>query len=218
MAGLTAVCGALIDRNDLPESLGKLAEELAAAVPPLPVEETDSGPILAPCEIKIAPTPHNDENPELYAVFPFDLYGLGKPDLELARETYRRRRCRLSGGWSQDPVDAALLGLTEEAVRHLIRQTGEDAKDARALFPAFWGPNADETPDQDHGGMTSLCLIRMLLQPHGKPDGQKRDPDYTAFPAWPEKWDVRFRLPLDRDVCVCGEQVSGNRTVRTEPF
>ena len=211
VAGLRAVCGSLLARDGLPESLAELAKSLDPAIPPLPVEETESGPVLAPCEIKIDRVPHNDENPELYAVFPYGLYGLGMPDLDLARETYRRRLKRLPGGWNQDPVDAALLGLTEEAAEHLIRQTGPDAKDERALFPAFWGPNSDETPDQDHGGMTSLCLILMLLQP-------KEDHGYIAFPSWPEKWDVRFRLPLDRSLCVCGEQISGKRTVRTEPF
>ena len=212
VAGLTAVCENLLHRDDLPESLAALAKSLAPAVPPLPLEETESGTVLAPCEIKIVTVPHNSENPELYAVFPFDLFGLAKPGLEIARETYRRRANRLDGGWSQDPLDAALLGLTGEAAAHLIRQTGPGAMDERALFPAFWGPNFDETPDQDHGGMTALCLIRMLLQPRS---GDKR---FEAFPAWQEEWDVRFRLPLDHTLCVCGEQNEGRRTVRTEPF
>ena len=30
---------------------------------------------------------HNSENPELYAIYPYRLYGLGKPDLDLARHT-----------------------------------------------------------------------------------------------------------------------------------
>jgi len=33
----------------------------------------------------------NTENPELYAAFPYHLYGVGKPDLELARHTYAAR-------------------------------------------------------------------------------------------------------------------------------
>lgn len=211
-AGLTAVCENLLNRDDLPESLAALAKDLAPAVPPLPLTDTENGPVLAPCEIKIVKVPHNSENPELYAVFPFDLFGPGRPGLEIARETYRQRANRLDGGWSQDPLDAALLGLTDEAAAHLIRQTGPAAVDERALFPAFWGPNFDETPDQDHGCMTALSLIRMLLQPRS---GDER---FAAFPAWPEKWDVRFRLPLDHTLCVSGQQTKGCRTVRTEPF
>ena len=30
--------------------------------------------------------PKNSENPELYAVFPFKLYGLGRPDLDAAAQ------------------------------------------------------------------------------------------------------------------------------------
>ena len=156
--------------------------------------------------MKLDGRPRNSENPELYSVFPFGLYGLGKPDLDIARRTCARRRCRLDGGWNQDPVDAALLGMTEEAAAHLCRQTR--MKDERALFPAFWGPNFDEAPDQDHGGMTLLCMIYMLLQTDGT--------GYTAFPAWPEKWDVRFRLPVGRGTVVCGEQAGGVRRVWEE--
>ena len=40
--------------------------------------------------------------------------------------------------------------------------------------------------------------------------------DYIAFPAWPEKWDVRFRLPVNGSLYICGEQIDGRRTVREE--
>ncbi len=206
VAGLKAVCEALAKLPELPESLKKLVNVLLPAIPELPTETADDGTILAPCELKIDTVTRNVENPELYAVFPFERYGLGKDGLDIARRTYDHRRFRHNGGWSQDPVDAALLGLTDEAVRHLVRQTG--MKDVRALFPAFWGPNFDETPDQDHGGMTCLCLIFMLLQASGG--------SYTAFPAWPENWNVRFRLPVNRDVCICGEQIDGQRRITEE--
>ena len=206
IAGLQVVCGKLSTMSDIPESLKLLVNALIPVIPELPVEETEDGTILAPCEIKISTMAKNVENTELYAVFPFELYGLGRKDLEMARLTYHKRTYRHPGGWSQDPVDAALLGLDEEAMKHLIRQSG--MTDERALFPAFWGPNFDETPDQDHGGMTSLCLIFLLLQ-----TGEN---DYTAFPAWPKQWDVRFRLPVNRNLYICGEQINGQRTVREE--
>ncbi len=206
IAGLQAVCAALNAMEDIPDSLRRLVEEMLPSIPDLPTEEAEGRRFLAPCEIKIDRAARNVENPELYAVFPFRLYGLEREGLDIARQTYERRLFRHAGGWSQDPVDAALLGLTDEAAAHLVRQTG--MKDGRALFPAFWGPNFDETPDQDHGGMTLLCLINMLLQTDGK--------DYTAFPAWPEKWDVRFRLPLNHGSVVIGEKIGDRRSVRTE--
>ena len=57
----------------------------------------------------------NSENPELYAVFPYRLFGVGKPDLEVARETYARRLHKATGCWRQDAIQAALLGLTDDA-------------------------------------------------------------------------------------------------------
>ena len=206
IAGLLAVCKTLSVMPDIPASLKALVEDMITAIPQIPLEASDEGEILAPCEIKILPTAKNSENPELYAVFPFEIFGLGKEGLDIARRTYDKRAYRHLGGWSQDPVDAALLGLTEEAEAHLIRQSA--MTDERALFPAFWGPNFDDTPDQDHGGMTALALILMLLQT--SKDG------YTAFPAWPEKWNVRFRLPWKKNSFICGEQISGIRTVREE--
>ncbi|MBO5415577.1 MAG: hypothetical protein J6A83_02975 [Clostridia bacterium] len=206
VAGLRAVCEKLNTMSDIPPTLMSLVDSVLPAIPELPVENTDDGIILAPCEIKIFPRAQNVENCALYAVFPYELYGLGKDGLDIARRTYDKRPYRHNGGWSQDPVDAALLGLESETVEHLIRQSG--MTDKRALFPAFWGPNFDETPDQDHGGMTSLCLRLALLQT----DGDK----YEPFPVWPEKWDAEFRLPLKHGVCVCGKQVGGQRTVWEE--
>lgn len=206
VAGLKAVCGKLAAMSDIPQELKALVDAILPVIPDLPLEITEDGTVLAPCEIKILKKSKNVENPELYSIFPFELYGIEKDDLETARLTYQKRIFRHKGGWSQDPVDAALLGLETEAMTHLIRQSG--MTDARALFPAFWGPNFDETPDQDHGGMTSLCLMFMLLQTNQS--------NYTAFPAWPRKWDVHFRLPLNHDIYICGEQINGHRSVREE--
>jgi hypothetical protein len=53
-------------------------------------------------------------------------------------------------------------------------------------FPAFWGPNYDWSPDQDHGNVAMIALQRMLLQ---------YDNDtITMLPAWPSGWNVRFRV------------------------
>ena len=57
----------------------------------------------------------NVENPELYAVFPFRRYGVGFPDLDLARTTFAARAFKSSTCWGQDGEDAALLGLADDA-------------------------------------------------------------------------------------------------------
>ena len=206
VAGLKAVCG-LLNEMDLPETLRKLVDTMQTAIPDLPIEGADGKTVLAPCGMKIDAKPRNRENPELYSVFPFELYGVGKPDLEMARRTYDKRLYRDGFGWSQDAIDAALLGLVDDAVAHLVHRSA--MTDARALFPGFWGPNYDETPDQDHGSVIALSLIFMLLQTNAD--------TYTVFPAWPETWDVRFLLPLDRNYQIYGEQIKGKRKVVKQP-
>jgi hypothetical protein len=59
-------------------------------------------------------------------------------------------------------------------------------KDSGSRFPAFWGPNYDWIPDQDHGCVTMTALQRMVLQTEGK--------KILIFPAWPKEWDVEFKL------------------------
>ena len=63
---------------------------------------------------------------------------------------------------------------------------GAMAADPGSRFPAFWGPNFDWVPDQDHGGVLMIALQRMVMQAEpGRID---------LLPAWPKGWDVEFRL------------------------
>ncbi|MEI6562457.1 MAG: hypothetical protein WCO68_10305 [Verrucomicrobiota bacterium] len=59
---------------------------------------------------------HNSENPELYAIHPFRLFGVGKPELELARTAFKMGKFTKGAGcWSQNAVQAAMLGWPDEA-------------------------------------------------------------------------------------------------------
>ena len=198
VAGLTAVCRYLADMPDVPGELRSFAEKMSDIIPPVPSD----GEKLLPCAAKIENVTRNSENPELYPVFPFDLYGLGKPDIKLALNAYDSRVFRHDGGWSQDPIDAALLGLVDETKRHMVRECS--MKDKDALFPAMWGPNFDETPDQDHGSVICITAASMLVQ------GE------TVFPCWPKEWDVEFRLPDGLGGYVTGRQHDGEREYSVE--
>jgi hypothetical protein len=128
----------------------------------------------------------NIENPELYTIFPYRLFTLEKPDLELARRTFNTRIEKRVGCWYQDAIQAALLGLGKEAAG-MVAQTFL-TKHADSRFPAFWGPNNDWVPDMDHGGGGMSALQYMLL--HAEKDGA------TLLPAWPADWEVDFKLHL----------------------
>ncbi|MEW6235238.1 MAG: DUF5703 domain-containing protein [Candidatus Omnitrophota bacterium] len=126
----------------------------------------------------------NSENPELYPIFPYRLFGVGKPGLEIGRLTFEKRLVKRTGGWTQDPIQAAYLGLTKIAQDYMTANFM--TKNEKSRFPAFWGPNFDWIPDQDHGNAAMLALQAMLMQC----DGGK----ILLFPAWPKEWDVEFKL------------------------
>ncbi len=158
--------------------------ELLAELPPLPQRRevwTQKRYLIPALQYDVN---SNWENPELYAIFPYRLYGVSKPDLEVGRETFERRTNRQTGGWSQDVIQAALLGLTEEARRGVVKNFSTSHPGSR--FPAFWGPNFDWIPDQDHGCAAMHALQKMLLQ---SDDGK-----IFLCPAWPKDWTVHFKL------------------------
>ena len=173
---------------------------LAARLPALPMGRSGGRPILLAAE-KHEDVPSNTENPELYAVFPFKLYGLGRPDLEIAQWTFTRRMFPDTGGWRQDAVHAALLGLTEAAAFY-VSKNYNDRGNFGGTFKGFWGPNYDWVPDFDHGSVTQLALQTMLVQSVGD--------KILLFPAWPAaRWNVTFKLHLPRQTIVEGELKDG---------
>lgn len=129
---------------------------------------------------------NNEESPQLYPVFPWGMYGVGKPDLDVARNTFlldtNVQKFKSHVGWKQDNVFAARLGLTDEAAR----LTTLKLKNSGRRFPAFWGPGFDWTPDHNWGGSGMIGLQEMLLQTD--------DEKIYLFPAWPKGWDVHFKL------------------------
>ncbi|MHC4253785.1 MAG: LamG-like jellyroll fold domain-containing protein, partial [Planctomycetota bacterium] len=156
VGGLKYVIGRLLE---LPDGLASEEQRAAwrktlADLPPVPTrEERGKRFVLAGESFS---SRHNSENPELYVVFPYRLFGVGKPDLETGLETWRRRRVKGTGGWRQDSIQAAYLGLTREAAGYVAKSFS--TKHGGSRFPAFWGPNFDWIPDQDHGGVAMTAL------------------------------------------------------------
>ncbi|MBS0632262.1 MAG: hypothetical protein JSS11_10135 [Verrucomicrobia bacterium] len=175
--------------------------DLADRLPAVPQGMRDGRKILLPAE-KHEPVPSNSENPELYAVFPYRLYGLGRPDLDVAQWTFTRRMIPDTGGWRQDAVQAALLGLTETAMFYVAKNYTDGIYTAHARFKGFWGPNFDWVPDFDHGSVAQLGLQTMLVQTVGE--------KILLFPAWPvDRWNVDFKLHLPGQTVIEGELKDG---------
>jgi hypothetical protein len=151
-------------------------------LPAIPIKEEDGKGYLLPAE-KYS-NKRNQENPELYAIFPYRVFGVGKSGIGVAVEAYNRRVHKGTGGWYQTAIQAAYLGLAEDAARFVTKNFS--TKDSGSRFPAFWGPNYDWIPDQDHGCVTMTALQRMLIQTEGR--------KIRLLPAWPKGWDVEFKL------------------------
>ena len=177
------------------ENYGK-KDEMLKTIPPIPlryIEIKDSLSPTASPELKQTISPavsweriNNVETPQLYPVFPWRIYGVGKENLELARNTYfydpEAINFRSHIGWKQDNIWAACLGLTEEAKRLSLAKLSNGPH----RFPAFWGPGYDWTPDHNWGGSGMIGLQEMLLQTNGE--------QILLFPAWPKEWDIHFKL------------------------
>jgi hypothetical protein len=186
VAGLRTVLTRLLA---LPPQVGSAEQRqtwtaMLGRVPGISFREIDGHRMLAPA--RSWERVNNVESPQLYPVFPWSLYGLGRPDLEVARDTYRYdpdvQKFRTHIGWKQHNIFAARLGLTEEAAALTVLKL----QDSGRRFPAFWGPGYDWAPDHNWGGAGMIGLQEMLLQTH--------DRKIYLLPAWPKSWDVHFKL------------------------
>lgn len=178
VAGLADVTERLV-RLPAAESDLALWRRMHAAAPPLSV----AAGRIQPAE-KFAPRRRNVENPELYALWPFRRYGVGRPDLAVGVETFLHRAEKASVGWQYDGQSAAAVGLADEAARLLLGKLGNSHP--RFRFPVMWGPNYDWLPDQDHGSNIMLTLQAMVLRTDGE--------QIYLLPAWPKTWNVSFKF------------------------
>lgn len=192
IAGLTANLTAMIELTDN-DAHRKMYQRLLKAVPDYAMTEGPDGKMrIAPCEPGWKKRKNNSEKPELYPVFPYNLFGVWRDGLDLVRESWKYSRKTYGNmkpaGWSQDPIFLACLGMTGEAKDQIVWRS--KLKYGPARFPAFWQPNFDWMPDQDHGGVNMTALQKMLIQCELPCNGRR----IFLLPAWPKQWNVHFKL------------------------
>jgi hypothetical protein len=215
VAGLRSVLNELLA---LPEDITSADdraywEKLLTEVPEIPVRYHKEKQILANAASVYSPKV-NSEVSELYAVFPYHLYGVGLPDLEMAQQTYPYRTIRvddvgcknpgwakghLRGGWRQEVVMAALLGLTDTVKTNVAWHLQRSVPQLR--FPGFFQTTYDGIPDVQHGGMGATALQKMILQEVGD--------KIIIAPAWPGDWNCEFKLYAKKKTIVEGKIVNG---------
>ena len=183
IAALKAVTTSLQRHGGL--SAWGLDTALVSRIPDIPLHTINGEECIAPAITWMRI--NNVESPQLYPVFPWRLYGLGRPDIHIARNTYFMddyvQKMRSATGWKQDNIWAPILGITHHAVQLLK----EKFADGPYRFPAFWERGFDWAPDHNRGGSAMIGLQEMLLQ-------EKEDGTLIPFACWPTEWDVEFRL------------------------
>jgi hypothetical protein len=177
----------------------KYWQKFLQRIPDLSYTSFNGHPTIAPA--KSWERINNIESPQLYPVFPWGMYGIGKPGLDTAINTFLYDsnvvKFKSHMGWKQDNIWAARLGLADEA----WKLSSLKLQNSNRRFPTFWGPGFDWVPDHNWGGSGMIGLQEMLLQA----DRNK----IWLFPAWPKEVDVHFKLHAPNNTVVEAELKNG---------
>ncbi len=209
IAGLKTVTKRLLELPNtyLSEGKRKYFKIILKQIPPIPFREMNGRKTISPAESWEYFA--NQELPQLYPVFPYAIYGIGKPNLQLAIDTWEfgidDSVQKNHTSWHQDNIFCARLGLTDEAKALTIKKL----QNSKRRFPVFWGPGHDWVPDHNWGGSGMIGLQEMLLQTDGK--------EIRVLPTWPKEWDVDFKLHAPYNTVVSGSYDKGTKKVETIP-
>lgn len=146
---------------------------------------------------------NNVEPPQMYAIMPFKVFGIGKDGYETILNTFEycineydiNKPFKIGqtpsepsySGWQYISVCAALLGLNDQAGKMLEHNCA--LKNPGTRFPAMWGPIYDAVPDTDHGANILNTLQNMVVQ--------TEDDVVRVIPSLPTSWNVKFKLHID---------------------
>lgn len=202
---------------------------------PIPTRTCNGHRCLSPAEAwESEQSEFNMELPQLYPVFPFRIYGVGRPEVELAQNAWRygytdeaKQKCHFC--WYQGGIFTACLGLTDEAKEYALAKflhpfwpapgVKDGKPDRRGLSP--WKLNWLETPGWKvprypaFWDATEFCARPDL--DHGgaamiqlqemllQTDGRR----ILLLPAWPKDWDVDFKLHAPGPTVVEGRYAGG---------
>ncbi len=231
IAGLTALTETLLALPDDIATAGQRAfwTSFRKQLPSVPVHTWKGKSQIAPAASWESQRPDfNMELPHLYPVFPFRLYGVGLPDLDVARNAFHHGdTCAVKQKghfcWYQAGIFAAGLGLTETARDYTLAKflhprmgdpvEGKDWERQKQMSPweLRWTRKDWEIPRYPAfwDGMTfcgrpdmdhgGAAMIQLQEMLLQTPGAQLH-----LFPAWPAEWDVDFKLHAPKQTIVEG--------------
>jgi len=209
IAGLRRVLSELVNLPERYSSAEKRKrwQSILDRLPEMPTGNNDKfgGSYLKPAEN------HNHKSwhcPEMYPLYPYELRGIGLPDLELMKHT-----SLATGGhrlkavaWQQANIHAARLGDTGLAQKLNTKKMDNGP----FRFPAFWPHNIDWAPDHNWGGSGMIGMQEMVMQTHSVPGERGK---IRLLPAWPKEWDVDFKLHAPYKTVVEGRFEAGKMSL-----
>lgn len=245
VAGLTALTDALLALPVATTTAEQRTfwQSFKSRLPQVPTHLWKGARALAPADSWQRQRPDfNMELPHLYPVFPFRLYGVGLPDLEVARHAFHHGdtcpdKQKNHFCWYQAGIFAAGLGLTETAREYVLAKflhprrpdpVGHDGWAVQKKLTPWelkWTRPGWELPRYPAfwDGMT-FCgrpdldhggagMIQLQEMLLQTPGDQ-----LNLFPAWPIDWDVDFKLHAPRQTTVEGSLRDGRLVwLKVEP-
>jgi hypothetical protein len=194
IAGLAACLDSLLSLDDslVPPSEKDDYRSFLRRLPAYTYGEEKGDRILLPAEHYARY--QNVECPQFYPLFPFNRFALGRDDMEVFRNTWKHGKFpkNMVISWHQDGIFFARMGLVREAADYNTRKLANSPR----RFPAFWGPGHDWAPDHNWGGSGMIGLQEMLVQTIGE--------RILLLPAWPQDWNVDFKLHAPQQTTVEG--------------
>ena len=185
IAGLRACLNSLLSLNEKKVSLEEKQyyRRFLNRIPDYAFDEKDGKKVIKPAEQWLKEA--NQELPQFYPLFPFNQFRLEDPEIRIFKNTYelapKFRKGKVQS-WHQDGIFFARMGMTEEAADYNTKKL----QDSQRRYPTFWGPGHDWVPDHNWGGSGMIGLQEMLMQTIGD--------KILLFPAWPQEWNVHFKL------------------------
>ena len=149
-------------------------------------------------------------NQNLYAIFPYRLYGYGQANLVGATASYTNRVGKYPtsnrNAWRHDATHAAYLGLIDEAKFQVKGSLGR-APPGNWRSNAFYPGDPDGNPGVEPPAIGKIAFQAMLMHP-GAGD------NINLLNAWPTNWDVQFKLRAPKGTVVKGSR-AGNHIAYT---